>query len=206
MRRLALALLAAALLSGCASSSIPRHAAVFSPTEPPTAPPTPTPDPASTPVATADASAWTIVAPDGEAFSVKMPGAAKSTTSTITTPGGDATNTVWAFNDDANRAFAVSVAKFKTGAFTGASAKSILDLATASIVGATAGATLASQSDVTVGGNTGRAITFGNSKTQIQCEVFIVGDSIVGASLAFPAGGTDGGVAAPFFASFQLTA
>lgn len=206
MRRLAMALLAVALLSGCASSSIPRHAAVFSPTEPPTAAPTPTTDPAATPVATADASAWTTLAPEGEAFSVKMPGTAKSTTSTIATPGGDAANTVWAFNDDSDRAFAVSVAKFKAGAFSGASAKTILDQASASIVAATAGATLASQSDVTVNGNTGRAITFGNSTTQIQCELFIVGDSIVGASLAFAAGGTDGGVAAPFFASFQLTA
>ena len=210
MRRLAIMLLAAALFAGC-SSSIPRLPAVFVPTEPPTAAPaTAAPaaassEEASSAAAALDTSAWTKLAPQGQGFSVLMPGQAASSTSPIKTPVGDASMTSWTYTDSAKTSFMVDRATFTKGALSGAPAKTILDQATTAIASTLTGAQVSGKSDATLGGHSGRAFTFGNATTAVPCEFFIVGDDVYIVLLSHAAGSADDALAQAFFASFQLT-
>lgn len=199
MRRLAIALFAAALVTGC-SSSIPRHAAVFSPTPRPTPSPTPTLDPAATPIATADTSSWVAVTGDG--FSIKMPGAATSATSTVKTPVGDATMTTWTYTDANKQGYYFERVASAPGSFAGAKQADILDQVATSIVGSIPGGQIISQSEATLNGHAGRTATFGSMATTLQCEFFVAGDAIY---VADTTGTADDPLVQAFFASLQLT-
>lgn len=194
--------------AGACSSSIPRHSAVFIPAEPPTAPPaTPTnSQPAgSNPVATGDTSGWVTLAPQGEGFSVLMPGKATSSTLAAKTPNGDAPTTIWEYSAS-TEAFGVARAKFPAGAMSsGAPADVLGAIMTPIATNILPGASITSQSDVTLDGHPGRSMAFADSKTTVQCEFFVVGDDVYAAFVAYPAGKMDAVVAQAFFASFQLT-
>jgi hypothetical protein len=200
MRRLAIALFAAALVTGC-SSSIPRHAAVFSPTPRPTPVPTPTLDPAATPAPTADISTWVAVTGDG--FSIKMPGAATKGTSSVKTPAGDATITTWTYTDANKQGYYFERVAAAPGAFAGAKAADILDQVATSIVGSIPGGQILSQSEATLNGHAGRTATIGSTETMLQCEFFIAGDDVF---IADTTGSADDPLVQAFFSSFQLTA
>jgi hypothetical protein len=212
MRRLPIALLAAVFLVTACSSSIPRHPAVYSPpalpTEAPTEPAAETPaggsPEASSP--TVDTSAWISLAPQGEAFSVKMPGQPTTSSQTVKTEGGNATVASWTYTDASKRAFGVSRARLAKGALSGATAKSILDQASAMVVASLTGATITSQSDVTLGQHAGRLVKFANATTSVVCVLYIAGDDVLGPSVSAPVGLVDDGYAQAFLDSFQLAA
>jgi hypothetical protein len=212
MRRLPIVLLAAVFLVAACSSSIPRHPAVYSPPAPPTGasaePAAETPadgsPEASSPAV--DTSAWISLAPQGEVFSVKMPGAATSSTQTVKTPGGNAAIASWTYTDASKRAFDVSRARFAKGALSGAPAKTIFDQASAMVVASLSGATITSQSDVTLGKYPGRMVRFANATMSVVCVLYIAGDDVLGPSVSAPVGLADDGFSHAFMASFQLTA
>ena len=206
MRRLAVMFFAAVLLSAC-SSSIPRHPAVFTPTERPTAPPATASgqQAGGSPAASVDTSAWATLAPQGEGFSVRMPGQATSTTGPIKTPAGNATMTSWTYVDGNGRFFVVDRVTAPKGALAGSPAQEALDQVSATIAGTLAGAKISSQSDITLSGHSGRAVTFGNATTVVPCEFFVVGDDVYIVLLGHAAGSSDDALVQAYFASFQLT-
>lgn len=207
MRRLALALLGAALLCGC-SASIPRHPAAFiTPTEPP---PTPIDQPTGTPGPTADTSGWITVAPDGAGFSVLMPGAPTSNTQELHAQVNNVTVkgalTTWTFTDSFNHTFGVTLVKFADGTFAGTPSTTALDGAAAQISSGLTGARIVSQSDITLGTHAGRRMTYANSTDAVDCEFFFVGDSVYTIGFLYKVGQGDSALTSAFFGSFQLTA
>lgn len=204
MRKLALALLAAALFAGC-SSTIPRHAAVFSPTVPPPTPTRASHAPAAS-VTPADTSSWVAVAPDGAGFSIKMPGNPTSQNQQVSTPAGSFPMTNWSFVDSDKRVFSVSHLAAPKGTLSGSPEAQILDQGTTAVVSSVQGGQLTDQSDITVAGHPGRALTITTAASVFSSEFVIVGDDAYVIGLGHAAGSADDGIVAAFFASFQLTA
>jgi hypothetical protein len=214
----------AVTLAAC-SSSIPRHAAVYSP-PPPTAseqpsggsldasasaanPPADGSPADGSPTASApavDTSGWVTLAPAGEGFSVLMPGAAKTTTATASTPAGNAPVTIWTHTDSSNAGFQAIHVKFKAGTFSKAPIKSVLDAAMSQEIATVPGAVLKSQSDMTLAGHPGRLITFATSKTTWVAEFCIAGDDMYAFDVMTDAGKADAGRTQAFFATIQITA
>jgi hypothetical protein len=197
MRRIATMLLVLAVVGGC-SSSIPRHSAVFIPTAPPTPPP-------ATAASSADTSGWVALAPDGEGFSVLMPGKATASTISAKSPGGDVPTTTWSATS-AVGSFDVAHARFPKGSLSVGSPAAVLDAGMKAIAAnVLPRSTISNVADVTVGGHAGRTFTFSDSKTASVCEFFVVGDDIYTLFVGSEPGKMDAAVVRGFFASFQLT-
>ena len=197
MRRLMVGFLAAVLLAGC-SSSIPRYSAVFSPTVPP---PTASAPPAgSSSAAAVDTSAWITLAPQGEGFSVLMPG----TPTSLSGSGANYTYIYWTYTDNSGRGFLVEESKSPKGALSGP-AKSILDYTQNQFLAGYPGAKVESQSDITLDGHAARSGVFANSTTRVHGELVIVDDTIYMVGVSYPVGLADNGVANAFMTSFKLT-
>lgn len=219
VRRLAAVLFIAVTLAAC-SSSIPRHAAVYSPPLPTASeqpsvgsldssaplanPPADGSPPASAPAV--DTSGWVTLAPAGEGFSVLMPGAAKTATATASTPAGNAPVTIWTHTDSSNAGFQAIHVKFKAGTFSKAPTKSVLDGAMNQEIATVPGAVLKSQSDMTLAGHPGRLIMFATSKTTWVAEFCVAGDDMYAFDVMTDAGKADAGRTQAFFATIQITA
>ena len=209
MRRIATMLLVLAAVGGC-SSSVPRHSAVFIPTPSPTRPPatataTTSLAPGASPEASADTSGWVALAPDGEGFSVLMPGKATASTVSTKSPGGDVPTNSWSATG-AVGSFDVSHARFPKGSFSAGTPTAVLDAGMKAIAAtALPGSTISNVADLTVGGHAGRTFTFSDSKTASVCEFFVVGDDIYTLFVGSEPGKMDATVMRAFFGSFQLT-
>jgi hypothetical protein len=192
VRRLVPAILCVVVVAAC-SNTVPRHPSVYSP-----------------PVVTAapsavDTTAWATLAPDGEGFSVSMPGTAQKTTDSMQTPGGAGAASVWSYTDSNGISYVVVRVQLKAGSLAGASSKDVLDASVAQETAQIPKAKVVSQSDVTLSGHPGRRVTVANSTTTGTGEFFIAGDDIYFVGLAGDTAKVDAGMTEAFLASFKLT-
>ncbi len=217
--RRSIGLLAALLLVGC-SYSTPRYRAVYSPmpaveasgsaaaagdTTPGSSVVDSPAAPGASSAASVDTSAWIALAPEGTSIRVLMPSQPTSSTQVMKTPVGNASSTSWASADPTGRVFYTSDVKFPLGALADVPAKSVLDSATGAVVATVSGAKLSSQSDISLGGHTGRTISYGTAEVAVRCDLYVVGDDVYGVCARQPTGKADDGLSQAFFESFRFT-
>ena len=153
----------------------------------------------------ADTTGWVTLAPDGEGFSVLMPGAAQKTTDSIQTPGGEGSQSVWNYSDSSGMGYMVVRVQLKAGSLAGASVKATLDTSVTQVASQIANAQIVSEFDITLSGHPGRRVTVANSTTKWIGEAFIAGDDIYLVAVAADTAKVDAGMTEVFFASFQIT-
>jgi hypothetical protein len=73
--------------------------------------------------------------------------------------------------------FAVE-ARYPAGSMSGLSTSAVYDGAITGMTGSTAGLTVDSQNNVTLGGHAGRAFTLTSTAASIKGEMFLVGDNL----------------------------
>jgi hypothetical protein len=152
-----------------------------------------------------DMTGWVTLNPDGEGFSVSMPGTAQKTTDSIQTPGGEGSESVWNCADSSGVGYMVVRVQLKPGSLTGAPVKDVLDASVTQEASLIPDAKIVSQLDVTLSGHPGRRVTVANSTTTGVGEMFIAGDDIYFVGVVGDRGIIDAGRTEAFFASFQLT-
>jgi hypothetical protein len=202
VRRFVLVVLSSAiLLSACSSSGFPQPnkgaseaptmaaseaasvAATIAatPTDAPTDAPTATlkatvaPTAAPTQAAGAD---WTAISPAGAGFTAKFPGTPTQSSQSFSTAAGDAPASLWILEESSDLAFFAVEARYPAGSMSGLSTSAVYDGAITGMTGSTAGLTVDSQSNVTLGGHAGRAFTLTSTAASIKGEMFLVGDNL----------------------------
>jgi len=157
---------------------------------------------------TDDPSTWVELAPAGAGFTIELPAQAAENKVKVATPAGEVPMSVWVYPDGCSRTLMVGRLSFAAGALAKAgSAKQILDQAVAAELQSQKGASVTSQSDVTVGGQPGRRFAISGGGLATDGLTVLAGDDIymalasTDASHPLPAASLDA-----FFASFTLTA
>jgi hypothetical protein len=206
VRRLVAIVLGSAIMFSACTAATPTAAPTLAPTPAPTATPSPTPPPTPAPsptVGPADAG-WTVVAPDGDGFTSKFPGAPKRTTTTQSTKSGPTPTTVWEFLANSDLDYNVALWQYPAGATASMTASSVYDTAISGM-GSTNGLTLGTQSDITLNGRAGRAFTLNGPSYALRGELVLAGDNLYMAYASYGPTVDTAGVTA-FLADFQLTA
>jgi len=221
MRRLFLVVLGSAiLLSACgqgkgwpdsnsAASQAPSIASTQTPTKAPTEVPTEAPtaapksQPTPTEAATQAATVWTTFAPTGAGFTSQFPGDPTLTEETYTTAVGDAPASLWTYEDGADLAYFVALAKYPKGSISKVSASSVFDGALAGMTGSSSGMSIASQGSVTLNGHAGRKFTLTGS-IESKGEMFVVGDNLYMVYAAYSDAITDLTDVDAFIGAFKL--
>jgi hypothetical protein len=191
-RRLVPAILCAVAVAAC-SNTVPRHPSVYS-----LPPVTPAPSAAET-------TGWVTLAPEGEGFSVSMPGTAQKSSDTIQTPGGEGSESTWNCADSSGMSYMVVRVQLKPGSLDGAPAKDVLDASVTQEAALIPDSKVQTQSDVTLDGHAGRRVTVANSTVTGIGEMFIAGDDIYFVGVGGETAKIDAGLTEAFFASFKLT-
>ena len=189
MRRFLLLVLGSAILiSACGSSKVATAPAA-----------------STTPIASSAVDGdWTTFGPAGAGFSTKYPAAPTLTTSTTATAVGDAPTSVWTDKEGGNLIYAVLVANYPAGSLPAAKVSQVYDGAVNGMTGGTAGLTLSSQGNTTLNGHLGRSYLLTSAVGSLQGVVFIVGDTMYMAYVAYTSS-LDPALIATFLADFQLT-
>jgi hypothetical protein len=206
VRRLAAVVLGSAIMFSACTAAAQTAARALVPTQPPTATPSPTLTPAPTPVPTtglADAG-WTVVAPDGDGFTSKFPGAPKRTTTTQSTRSGPTPTTVWEFLANSDLDYNVALWQYPAGATASMTPSTVYDAAISGM-DSTNGLTLGTQSDITLSRHPGRAFTLNGPAYALQGELVLAGDNLYMVYASYAPTVDTAGVTA-FIADFHLTA
>jgi hypothetical protein len=189
VRRLLLVVLGSAILISACGSANPTKAPVSpSPTVAPTPTPTPTPVPTPTPTiapsfAPQDAK-WVALAPDKAGFSTKFPAQPKLATSTTVSNGSNVPTSIWT-SDGATATYYVKVLNYPAGTLTAAKPSDIYDSGVDSMTRGDTGLVTISQGNNTVNGHLGRNFLMKSATGFLQGEMFLVGDNLYMAYVAY---------------------
>lgn len=226
MRRLLLVVLASAMaLSACgsgkgwpdssaagsqAATATASIAAPATPTDEPTAKPSPTAKatPTSKPTTggTAIDADWTKVEPSGVGFTSMWPGKPTSKTTSSSSAAGPVSTTLWQYEESNDLAYFVGVVTYPKGSMGSASTTKIYDAGVQSMTTSTSVAlTIKSQGSVTVQGHVGRSFELTSSTVSLQGAMFVVGDTLYMAYVAYSTSMTDLSAPEVFFNDFSLT-
>jgi hypothetical protein len=209
VRRIFLIVLGSAILvSACGSSTATSAPATQAPVATPTAAlaatDTPVVVPSLAPSNAALDGDWITFAPDGTGFTAKFPGAPTLTTQTQTTAVGDAAVSLWAFEQGGNLVYDVMVTKYPTGSLAAAKLSALYDGAINGMTGGEANLTVAGQEDMALGGHDGRTFLLTSATGSVKGGVWIVGDNMYMAYVAFTSS-VDPGLIDTFLSDFALT-
>jgi hypothetical protein len=209
VRRIFLVVLGSAILvSACGSSKatpVPAtQAPVATPTDAPAATDAPVVVPSLAPSNAGLDGEWIAFAPDGIGFTAKFPETPTLTTQTSTTAVGDAAVSVWAFEQGGNLVYDVMVTKYPAGSLAPAKLSALYDGAINGMTGGEANLTVAGQQDMMLGGHAGRTFLLTSATGSIKGGVWIVGDNMYMAYVAFTSS-VDPGLIDTFLSDFALT-
>jgi hypothetical protein len=216
VRRFVLVVLSSAiLLSACSSNGFPGAATPASapPTTVATHAATPTPVIVATPTAKATAevtatpaagSDWVSITPVGAGFTAKFPGAPTQSSQSFSTAVGDAPASLWIFEQSNDLAFFVVEARYPSGSMTGVSTSAVYDGAVKGMTGSSAGLTVDSQDNVTLGGHDGRGFTLTSTAASIKGQMYLIGDNLYMIYAAYTAN-ADPAVIDEFISYFTLS-
>ena len=154
---------------------------------------------------TDDPANWVAVSPEGQGFSIRLPGPALATSTDVATPAGAVTMLAWAFLDGCGRTFGVTHMRFEAGALSEAGPPSTVLDQVVSIQLQSGGGAVTAQSDVTVGGSPGRRFSIAGDGFVVEALVVVAGDDLYQVVMSarttyrWPATSLDA-----FFASFSI--
>jgi hypothetical protein len=220
VRRFVLVVLSSAiLLSACSSKGFPgaggtaNSAASTAPTAAATVAATPaavivtTPTPKASveaPATPVSGSDWVSVTPVGAGFTAKFPGAPTQSSQSFSTAVGDAPASLWIFEQSNDLAFFVVEARYPSGSMTGVSTSAVYDGAVKGMTGSSAGLTVDSQDNVTLGGHDGRSFTLTSTAASIKGQMYLIGDNLYMIYAAYTAN-ADPSVIDEFISYFTLS-
>ena len=201
MRRLFLVLLGSAILvSACGSSKA-------TPTDAPAIVATPSPVVVPS-LAFSNAGLdgdWIAFAPDTASFTAMFPAAPTLTTQTSSTSVGNAVTSLWAYEQGGNLVYDVQVASYPTGSLAAAKLSAMYDAAIKGMTGGQAELALTAQTDMTLDGHAGRAFLLSSALGSLKGGVWVVGDTMYMAYVAFTSS-VDPGLVDTFLSDFHLSA
>lgn len=205
MRRvLLLALSSALFLSACGSATTSKAPAAASDgvgsSAEIVATPTPPTNPSIAPSANTMDGEWVTFAPAGAAFASKMPAAPSLTNSTTKTAAGNATTSLWTDEQGGNLSYYIQASAYPAGSLSPAVYDDVI-----SALSASSGLAISTKTDVTVTGHAGKLFLLASALGSIKGEVFIVGDTVYMAYVAFTSS-VDMGAVDAFFIDFKFVA
>jgi hypothetical protein len=176
----------------------------------PTDAPAATPSSDSQPSVLAPDTSWITLSPSGAAFSAKFPAEPKLTTQTQSTAVGNATESLWTYQENTHLALFVGQVVYPKGSMKGTNTTSVYDGGVAGMLATTAGLSVDHQNDVTLGGHPGRAFTLSASSgalkgVAMQGQMYLIGDNLYMVYAAYDDSILDFAELDAFIADFQLT-